>query len=140
MSLKVTVLIISATLLLATSCSTESNVPAGSSSPDSSASPEGSSSPDSSASPEASASPTVNTGTTIGASTGVTLEEMKAYSACFKASGSTGASLATGLDSRIVLAENFIKNGTPEFAQGQLDLAYTSGKELQAKYDIDCIK
>jgi hypothetical protein len=121
--------VIAASLLFASGCSTASTTPSGSSNP--SASPAASASP----------SPAANTGVNLVASTGVTLEQMKAYSACFKASGSDGAALATGLDARITLAEGFLKSeSTAALAQGQLDLAYNTGKDLQGKYNIDCIK
>ncbi|PIQ26266.1 hypothetical protein COW36_15255 [bacterium (Candidatus Blackallbacteria) CG17_big_fil_post_rev_8_21_14_2_50_48_46] len=116
-------------------CSPPTNSAAPSASPQSSASP----SPAASASPTANASANPTTAPVV--TTGkATLEGMKAASACLKASGATGASLASGIDARIAIAEQMIKNGTPEFAQGQLDLAYSMGNDLEKQYGLDCIK
>lgn len=65
---------------------------------------------------------------------------MKAASVCLKASGATGESIASGIDARIAIAEQMIQSGNAEFAQGQLDIAYSQGNEVESQYGLDCIK
>ncbi|MBT9548317.1 MAG: hypothetical protein IV090_23195 [Candidatus Sericytochromatia bacterium] len=140
---KTILILVSAALLSLAGCATANNTPSGSQSP----SPANSASPSPAASTGTGVSAGINTGVNVGGSTGTTasgggktIEQMKAYATCLNGQGANGQGIAVALSGRIQAAEIMISQGFKDAAQGQLDLAYTTGNELEAKYNIDCIK
>jgi hypothetical protein len=116
--------------------------------------------------PSASPSPSPSSGASVGANVGVNVgvggstsgstagstsgsasttttnyvAEMNALSACLKASGAAGVSLASAVDGRISLVQMAMDQGNTEMARQQYELSKNTIASTEGQYDIDCVK